>query len=84
VRAALDGSLEQTAMTVHPVFGIQVPQTCRDIPPEVLQPRHTWGDPQAYDAQTQRLAGMFVKNFQQFANDVTPQVRAAGPLTQGT
>jgi phosphoenolpyruvate carboxykinase (ATP) len=79
VRAALSGVLDQVPMSEDPFFGIHVPQTCPDVPAEVLQPRNTWKDPHAYDAQAKKLAGMFVENFGQFANDVSAEVRAAGP-----
>ena len=49
--------------------------------PEVLQLRKTWKDAQAYDAQAHKLAGMFTENFKQFANDVSADIRAAGPHT---
>jgi phosphoenolpyruvate carboxykinase (ATP) len=79
VHAALDGSLDRGAMTEDPVFGVQIPKACPHVPPDVLQPRRTWHDPQAYDTQARRLAGMFAKNFEQFAGDVSAEVRAAGP-----
>ena len=79
VRAALDGTLAKAPVAEDPVFGMQVPQSCPDVPAEVLQPRATWHDPQAYDAQAQQLAGMFVENFQQFTQDVSDEIRAAGP-----
>jgi len=49
------------------------------VPDQVLQPRPTWADPAAYDAQAQDLARRFVENFQPFASQVAPQVAAAGP-----
>jgi phosphoenolpyruvate carboxykinase (ATP) len=49
------------------------------VPSEVLNQRSTWADPVAYDAQAKKLAAMFVKNFENFADKVTPEVRAAGP-----
>jgi len=69
-------------MSNDPFFGVQIPQTCPDVPSEALQPRRTWRDPQAYDVQARKLAGMFTANFKQFANDVSPDVRAAGPRTE--
>ena len=45
----------------------------------VLRARDTWSDPAAYDAQAQKLAGMFRQNFQKFADQVSEEVRAAGP-----
>jgi phosphoenolpyruvate carboxykinase (ATP) len=56
-----------------------MPTQCPDVPPEVLTPRETWREPQAYDAQARQLAGMFVENFAQFAGDVSAEIRAAGP-----
>jgi phosphoenolpyruvate carboxykinase (ATP) len=79
ITAALNGTLAQVPTGTDPFFGVQIPQTCPDVPPEVLQPRKTWKDPQAYDAQARKLAGMFTENFKQFANDASPDIRAAGP-----
>ncbi len=79
VRAALSGQLVQIPTTEDPIFGVQVPQMCPDVPKEILWPRETWPDKQAYDEQARKLAAMFSKNFQQFAADVSPEVREAGP-----
>ena len=81
ISAALNGPLAQVPMSNDPFFGVRIPQICPDIPPEVLQPRKTWKDPQAYDVQARKLAGMFTENFKQFANDVSSDIRAAGPRT---
>jgi phosphoenolpyruvate carboxykinase (ATP) len=78
VRAALSGSLAQVATKVDPVFGLHVPASCPDVPSEVLQPRNTWRDPHAYDAKAQHLAGLFKQNFEQFADGVSEEVKAAG------
>jgi phosphoenolpyruvate carboxykinase (ATP) len=79
VNAALDGRLAGAPMRVDPVFGLAVPTACPDVPQQVLDPRSTWSDPSAYDAQAQKLAGMFRKNFEAFAADAPPEVAAAGP-----
>ncbi len=79
VGAALDGRLAGVPMRVDPVFGLAVPTACPDVPQQVLDPRSTWSDPSAYDAQAQKLAGMFRKNFEAFAADAPPEVAAAGP-----
>jgi phosphoenolpyruvate carboxykinase (ATP) len=49
------------------------------VPSEVLQPRATWADAAAYDAQARTLAGMFADNFRAYAAHVGDEVRAAGP-----
>jgi phosphoenolpyruvate carboxykinase (ATP) len=79
VRAALDGRLADVPTLPDPIFGLQVPTHCPDVPDEVLQPRATWSDPDAYDRQAHALAERFITNFAQFAAAVTPEVRDAGP-----
>lgn len=79
VHAALKGALDDVPTTPDPNFGIAVPATCPDVPADVLNPRHTWDNKDAYDAQARKLAGMFVENFRAFADQVPAEVRAAGP-----
>jgi phosphoenolpyruvate carboxykinase (ATP) len=79
VNAALRGQLRDVPMTEDPVFGLRVPRECPGVPAGVLDPRSTWSDPRAYDAQARRLAQMFADNFVPFAGDVSPAVAAAGP-----
>jgi phosphoenolpyruvate carboxykinase (ATP) len=80
VRAALNGLLEGVPTVADPVFGIRVPESCPDVPSEVLQQRSTWADGAAYDAQAQKLAVMFSDNFRRFDADVSAEVRSDGPV----
>ena len=79
VRAALDGALNDVPINLDPTFGIAVPNACPDVPAQVLNPRNTWADPAAYDTQARKLAAMFAENFKTFSDQVSPEVRAAGP-----
>ncbi len=79
IRAALAGDLDAVAYARHPVFNVDVPTTCPGVPDSVLDPRGTWADQAAYDAQAARLAKMFADNFKAFAGDVDAAVVAAGP-----
>jgi phosphoenolpyruvate carboxykinase (ATP) len=79
VSAALDGRLAQVATEEDPFFGLHIPEACPDVPTEVLKPRQTWKDGKAYDEKAKFLAGLFHKNFEQFAADVSEAIRAAGP-----
>ena len=47
---------------------------------EVLVPRQTWKDPQAYDQKARQLAALFQSNFKAFASRVSEAVRQAGPV----
>jgi phosphoenolpyruvate carboxykinase (ATP) len=79
VRAVLNGTLTEIPSEPDPIFGVSVPIECPGVPPEVLKPRNTWADPGEYDAQAKKLARMFAKNFEQFADLVPTPVREAGP-----
>ena len=80
VRAALNGELRDSPTTIDPVFGVAVPTAVPDVPAEVLVPRGTWSDPQAYDAAAKRIAHMFHENFAAYADGVSRAVRNAGPV----
>ncbi|MDH4140804.1 MAG: phosphoenolpyruvate carboxykinase (ATP), partial [Coriobacteriia bacterium] len=77
--AALDGSLAKSDFAPHPIFKVHVPKQCRSVQADVLDPRATWGDPEAYDAAARQLAGMFTENFGHYASHVSPEVLEAGP-----
>lgn len=83
VTAALNGELDDVPMQTDPVFGVSVPTACPHVPTEVLNPRGTWSDGEAYDRQAARLAGMFARNFEKFVEYVPPEVKAAGPVIRG-
>jgi phosphoenolpyruvate carboxykinase (ATP) len=59
VRAALGIGLRDVEFVRHPVFGFDMPTSCEDVPPEVLNPRNTWSDGSAYDAKATELKAMF-------------------------
>ena len=79
ITAALTGELDGVATRPDPIFGVAVPESVPDVPPDVLVPRKTWVDGNAYDAQAHRLADMFVDNFKQFEDGVGDDVKAAAP-----
>ena len=79
ITAALAGALDKVPYQRHPIFNLEMPTSCPGVPAEVLDPRTTWSDKAAYDAQARKLATMFVENFKAFASDVAPGVIEAGP-----
>jgi phosphoenolpyruvate carboxykinase (ATP) len=79
IRAALSGALDHIRCEKDPVFNLDIPTSCPDVPSEVLNPRHTWADGAAYDGQAAKLAKMFVENFKTFEEGVVAEVLAAGP-----
>jgi phosphoenolpyruvate carboxykinase (ATP) len=81
VHAALNGTLAEIPAEPDPIFGVAVPVRCPGVPAEVLKPRDTWANASEYDAQAKALARMFARNFAQFADLVSREVREAGPLS---
>lgn len=79
INAALDGQLNDVEYVVDPIFGVEVPTSCPDVPATVLTPKNTWSKGDAYDQQARKLARMFVENFEQFEAEVSDEVKAAGP-----
>jgi phosphoenolpyruvate carboxykinase (ATP) len=79
LRAALTGKLEKVPTHPDPAFGLAVPATCPGVPDEILHPRNTWEDKDAYDRTAQDLIRRFRDNFNQYAPLVDPGVRQAEP-----
>jgi phosphoenolpyruvate carboxykinase (ATP) len=79
LRAALDGNLRDVEYRADPVFGFEVPFSVPGIDAELLDPRSTWRDPDAYDRKARELARMFRDNFEQFAESAGDAVTSAGP-----
>ncbi|MDQ7263473.1 phosphoenolpyruvate carboxykinase [Paracoccus sp. PS-1] len=75
--AALDGSLNNAQFRKDPNFGFEVPVSVPRVEDRLLDPRQTWADGAAYDAQARKLVGMFSDNFAQYADKIDDDVRAA-------
>ncbi|KRW95849.1 phosphoenolpyruvate carboxykinase [Paracoccus sp. PXZ] len=75
--AALDGSLNNAQFRKDPNFGFEVPVSVPGVDDKLLDPRQTWADGAAYDAQARKLVGMFSDNFAQYADKIDDDVRAA-------
>ena len=78
VTAALTGELDIIKYRRDEIFNFDVPMTCTGVPPEVLNPRNTWSEKDAYDLSARKLAQMFVENFEKFGA-VSEEIRDAGP-----
>ena len=74
--AALDGSLAGAQFRRDPNFGFDVPVSVPGVEDTLLDPRRTWADPAAYDAQAKKLMAMFAANFEQYLAHIEADVRA--------
>ncbi|MGB8704391.1 MAG: phosphoenolpyruvate carboxykinase (ATP) [Gillisia sp.] len=80
INAALKGDLQQVEYTTHPVFGLKMPVECENVPTEVLNPRDTWEDKDAYDAKAKKLAASFKDNFKKFEDNANREILEGGPV----
>jgi len=79
ITAAMNGELKNAEYVPHSVFGVLVPQAVPGVPSEILNPRDTWSDKEAYDRKAAELAGLFVKNFEKYADQASEEILAAAP-----
>lgn len=79
IAAALEGQLDNVAYRTHDVFGLAMPVHCPGVPHNILNPRDTWRDKDAYDHRANELAGSFLKNFEKFASYANEEILAGAP-----
>jgi phosphoenolpyruvate carboxykinase (ATP) len=75
--AALDGSLKDVEYRRDENFGFMVPVSVPGVADVLLDPRRTWDDPEAYDAQARKLVEMFAENFAQYVPYIDETVKDA-------
>ncbi len=80
IEAALDGKLEEVEFVQHPIFGLNMPVECENVPSDILNPRQTWSDKEAYDAKALELANSFKTNFKKFEDNSNKEILSGGPI----
>jgi len=79
IDAILERKLEDVAFDVDEVFGLAMPHEVPNVPSEVLNPRFAWTNKNSYDQTAAKLADMFVKNFEKYADKASQEVLEAAP-----
>jgi phosphoenolpyruvate carboxykinase (ATP) len=79
ISAALSGELCHVAYLQHPIFGLQMPASCPNVPDILLDPKNTWASRNAYEEQAQQLAQAFTKNFERYLHLTEPDIINSGP-----
>jgi phosphoenolpyruvate carboxykinase (ATP) len=74
--AALNGSLSEVEFRKDMNFGFDVPMTAPGVDQQLLDPKRTWADEAAYEAQAQNLVKMFADNFEQYVPFIDEDVKA--------
>ena len=79
IDAIHNGDLDNVEYVTDPIFGLSVPTTCPNVPDELLIPKNTWANGEAYDAQAQKLGNLFIKNFEKYQAGSSEAIINAGP-----
>ena len=79
ITAALEGKLNDVEYVQHEVFGLAMPTECPGVPSEILSPKNTWNDKEAYDNKADKLANAFVANFDKFKEYANEEILNAAP-----
>jgi phosphoenolpyruvate carboxykinase (ATP) len=82
ITAALNGELEKVRYENHDIFGVAMPLSCPNVPAEMLNPKNTWDDKEAYEQKANFLANAFVKNFEKFSAYANEEIMAGAPHTR--
>lgn len=78
VAAAISGELDNVEYKLDDIFNVYIPQSCPNIPEEMLNPVNTWNDKVAYEKTAKELAGKFNENFKKYAH-MPENIVKAGP-----
>lgn len=79
IGSALSGKLNEVAFEKHPIFRIEIPTNCEGVPSEILNPRNTWKNKDAYDSKATELAKSFARNFKKYEEKASEEIKAAAP-----
>lgn len=79
IDAIHNNDFEGVETRTDPNFGFEIPLSCPGVPSEILVPRDTWQDKDAFDATKEKLVGLFQNNFKLFEDSVNPEIIEAGP-----
>jgi phosphoenolpyruvate carboxykinase (ATP) len=79
VDAINSGTLADAPTETDPIFGFEVPTEVPGVPANILVPKNTWADKNAFDEAAKKLAELFVENFAKYADGVSRDVLEAAP-----
>ena len=70
ISSILNGDIDSAEYTIDPIFGLNIPKSIPNIPTEVLDPRMSWSDKEAYYKEAIKLSNLFKENFKQYGESI--------------
>jgi phosphoenolpyruvate carboxykinase (ATP) len=78
----LTGELDQVLYKPDAWFGFDIPQSCPEVPDQILNPATSWEDQEAYKSTVQGLVKQFTSNMNKYQDSTPEEVLQAGPITR--
>lgn len=82
ISAVLAGKMKDAEYQKHPIFNLNMPTAVPNVPSEVLNPKDTWEDKEAYDRKAKELANSFKKNFDKFRSYANDEILSGAPVAE--
>ena len=79
ITAILNNEINDVLYTKHEIFGLNMPNSCPNVPSELLNPKNTWENKNDDDLKAKELANAFNQNFKQFADNASEEILEAAP-----
>lgn len=79
VSAAITGELNDVEYIKDPIFNVNIPKTCPNVPDEILNPENLWADKDSYIKTAKTLAKKFEENFTKKYPNMPADIANAGP-----
>ena len=81
IDAILDGSIEKAETKTIPLFNLEVPTALPNVNSAILDPRDTYADTEEWNTKAEKLAHLFIKNFDRYTDKKEGKVLlSAGPI----
>lgn len=78
IHAAINGTLSNIPIRKDKWFNLNIPETCLDVPSDLLLPETTWKSQLSYAQTATDLIRKFSANFEKYKNTVPDEVLKAG------
>lgn len=79
ISSALNGNLNNVDYKEDPIFGLNYPTECKGVPSDILDSKQTWSDKKEYEKVANKLANVFVENFEQYKEFANEEILASAP-----
>lgn len=80
ISAILEGELDDKSFKADPIFGLHIPESCPNVPTQLLDPINTWENKKDYAQKAVQLANSFHLNFEKFSHEASDKIMEGGPI----